>query len=70
MTSPEMEGVSKAKHARQWWRESWAGETFMAVGMQDLVLGPPVMAKLREVIRYAGYVRDLDGNKFCAFRNG
>ena len=30
----------------------------------------PVMAKLREVTRYAGYFHDLDGNKFCAFRIG
>lgn len=51
MTSPEMPGVAETTRARQWWRERWTGQTFMAVGMQDPVLGPPVMAELRGVIR-------------------
>lgn len=37
--------------ARQWWSQSFAGASFMAVGMRDPVLGPPVMAQLRHVIR-------------------
>jgi haloalkane dehalogenase len=50
MTSPEMEGVAESVKARQWWRESWKGPSFMAVGMQDPVLGPVLMAELRQVI--------------------
>lgn len=50
MTSPEMEGVAESSKARQWWHESWKGSSFMAVGMQDPVLGPGVMAELRNVI--------------------
>jgi pimeloyl-ACP methyl ester carboxylesterase len=51
MTSPEMEGVEISRRARQWWQEEWSGPSFMAVGMQDPVLGPPVMAELRQLIR-------------------
>jgi haloalkane dehalogenase len=51
MTDPSMEGVAEAKRALQFWREQWAGPTFMAVGMMDPVLGPEVMAQLRTNIR-------------------
>lgn len=51
MTSPGMEGVAEAERARHWWREEWDGQVFMAVGMNDPVLGPPVMAELRATIR-------------------
>lgn len=51
MTDPDMAGVDVARAARNWWREHWSGPTFMAVGMQDPVLGPPVMERLRQDIR-------------------
>ena len=51
MVSPDMEGVDVSKRARQWWANDWSGESFMAVGMQDPVLGPAQMAALRETIR-------------------
>lgn len=51
MTEPGMAGVDVARHARDWWREQWSGPTFMAVGLQDPVLGPPVMERLRQDIR-------------------
>jgi haloalkane dehalogenase len=51
MTAPEMDGVIVAKQAQAWWRDSWSGDAFMAVGMQDPVLGPDVMARLRATIR-------------------
>jgi pimeloyl-ACP methyl ester carboxylesterase len=35
----------------RWWQEDWRGQSFMAVGMKDPVLGPDVMAQLRGVIR-------------------
>ncbi len=50
-TSPDMEGADLGREAATWWSETWNGPTFMAVGMQDPVLGPPVMAALRQVIR-------------------
>ncbi len=36
--------------ARDWLKSEWAGESFMAVGMQDPVLGPQVMKALRKII--------------------
>ncbi len=51
MTDPGMAGVDIARAAREWWRDEWSGPTFMAVGMQDPVLGPPVMERLRQGIR-------------------
>ena len=48
--TPEMAGADIGKRAVCWWRDAWTGQTFMAVGMKDPVLGPPVMAALRTVI--------------------
>jgi pimeloyl-ACP methyl ester carboxylesterase len=50
MTRPDMEGVAIARRAVRFWQEEWSGPTFMAIGMQDPVLGPSVMAQLREQI--------------------
>jgi pimeloyl-ACP methyl ester carboxylesterase len=51
MISPEMQGVETSKRAREWWSNEWNGESFMAVGMQDPVLGPKQMTQLRQTIR-------------------
>lgn len=48
---PDAEGAEISRKARQWLRKEWTGQTFMAVGMQDPVLGPPAMAYLRQQIR-------------------
>jgi len=48
---PGMEGVDESKRAAQFFRERWSGQSFMAIGMQDPVLGPPVMHALAAVIR-------------------
>ena len=44
-------GADLSRRARQWWRDNWTGSVFMAVGMKDPVLGPPVMKVLRQDIR-------------------
>lgn len=44
-------GAALGREAEAFWRERWRGESFMAVGMQDPVLGPPVMAALSRTIR-------------------
>ena len=49
--SPEMDGVDVSRRAGQFFREQWSGQAFMAIGMQDPVLGPPVMQALAQVIR-------------------
>lgn len=48
---PDAPGAALSRKARDWWRSAWAGETFMAIGARDPVLGPPVMQALRKVIR-------------------
>ena len=48
---PDAPGAALSRKARDWLKSEWAGETFMAVGMQDPVLGPPVMTALRNIIR-------------------
>lgn len=50
MTAPAMAGVTTARAAARWWQDEWRGPTFMAVGMADPVLGPDVMARLRDTI--------------------
>jgi pimeloyl-ACP methyl ester carboxylesterase len=49
--SPDMDGVAVSRQAQTWWRESFTGQSFMAIGMKDPVLGPPVMNALRAHIR-------------------
>jgi haloalkane dehalogenase len=48
---PDAPGAALPRTARDWWRNSWSGESFMAVGAKDPVLGLAVMAELRKSIR-------------------
>jgi tRNA(adenine34) deaminase len=48
---PDYEGASLSKRAQSFWRAEWQGQTFMAVGQQDPVLGEPVMRRLLSNIR-------------------
>jgi pimeloyl-ACP methyl ester carboxylesterase len=48
---PDAEGAALSRRAREWFRTEWAGTTFMAVGMKDPVLGPPVMRAMAKIIR-------------------
>ena len=48
---PDAPGAAISRRARDWWQKDWQGEAFMAVGAKDPVLGPPVMAQLRAIIR-------------------
>jgi pimeloyl-ACP methyl ester carboxylesterase len=49
--NPQAPGAELSRRAREWLKTAWSGETFMAVGMQDSVLGPPVMKALRKLIQ-------------------
>ncbi len=51
MTDPNMEGVKTSLAALDFWRNQWAGQSFMAVGAKDPVLGIPVMEKMHKIIR-------------------
>lgn len=48
---PDSPGAALSRRAREWMRSNWRGSTFMAIGMKDPVLGPPVMQALRNDIR-------------------
>lgn len=51
---PEFEdsdGAAVSRLARDFWRERWTGQTLMAIGLQDPVLGLPVMRRLQQLIR-------------------
>ena len=48
--TPDADGAAISRQARGFWRQDWQGQTLMAVGMQDPVLGWPVMQELQETI--------------------
>ena len=48
---PDAPGAKLSRRARDWLREEWSGEAFMAIGMKDPDLGAPVMRNLRKIIR-------------------
>lgn len=49
--APDAGGAALSRRARDWWSAQWSGRSFMAIGMQDPVLGAAVMHALRGVIR-------------------
>ena len=44
-------GAALSREAATFWQERWAGDSFMAIGMQDPVLGPAAMHSLHRLIR-------------------
>jgi haloalkane dehalogenase len=49
--APGMAGIEHGLRARRFWSETWRGESYMAIGMRDAILGEPVMEELRGLIR-------------------
>ena len=49
---PQADGAGLSQQARSFWRHDWQGQSLMAVGMQDPVLGWDTMQILRQTIRY------------------
>lgn len=45
------DGAAVSRAARTFWREQWTGQSLLAVGMQDPVLGVDAMRHLRAIIR-------------------
>jgi len=50
-TDMDAPGIATSQRAKQFWSNEWQGDSFMAVGMQDKMLGPDVMSALRSLIR-------------------
>lgn len=44
-------GADISRKARDYLQNEWEGETFMAIGMKDPVLGPPIMEIVKKMIR-------------------
>jgi pimeloyl-ACP methyl ester carboxylesterase len=44
-------GAAVSRDALAFWRDAWQGDSFMAIGMQDPVLGAPVMRSLQQIVR-------------------
>ncbi|MEM7282551.1 MAG: haloalkane dehalogenase [Pseudomonadota bacterium] len=51
MIEPGMAGIETVRKARDWWSTQWSGQSFMAIGMADPVLGSPIMASVHNCIR-------------------
>lgn len=49
--SPDAGGAALSRRARDWWRDTWSGQGFMAIGMLDPVITPAAMEALRTNIR-------------------
>ena len=49
-TKYDAPGAEISRKAQDWFQKEWNGESFMAIGMQDPVLGPSVMRKLKKMI--------------------
>ena len=49
-TTHDAPGAEISRKARDWFQNDWSGDSFMAIGMQDPILGPSVMRKLRKMI--------------------
>ena len=49
--SIDSDGAAISRQARSFWQAKWTGQTLMAVGVADPVLGLPVMQDLRALIR-------------------
>ena len=48
---PDAEGTARSRAARDWWRTQWAGQSFMAIGVADPVIGLAPMQALHAHIR-------------------
>jgi haloalkane dehalogenase len=63
-TSPDQSSARIAQRATAWWRDEWTGESFMAVGKHDAILGPPAMNTLRSIIRGCPPPLEISGGHF------
>ena len=65
MTEPGMEGAEISKRALSYLRNNWHGDSFMAVGMKDPVLGPKTMQFLKSQIRNCPPIMEIsEGGHF------
>jgi haloalkane dehalogenase len=64
-------GAAISRDAARFWSEQWRGDSFMAIGMLDPVLGPAPMQSLRKLIRGCPEAMEVaDGGHFVQERGG
>ena len=64
-------GAELSRQAARFWSEQWRGDSFMAIGMQDPVLGASAMHALRKLIRGCPEPMEVaDGGHFVQERGG
>jgi pimeloyl-ACP methyl ester carboxylesterase len=51
ISAPTRRCLEISSSAASFWQNQWAGESFMAIGMKDSMLGPDVMYPMRDLIR-------------------
>ncbi len=49
--TPDAPGTAISRAARDWFRDEWAGQSFMAIGASDPVITPDAMHAMRTLIR-------------------
>jgi haloalkane dehalogenase len=59
--TPEMEGASVSREAAAYWSTEFSGKSFMAIGMADPVLGPPIMKMLGGLIQGCPPPMEIEG---------
>lgn len=60
-TKPDFPGVETSLKAIPFWGQQWDGESFMAIGMKDRMLGPSVMNHMKEMIKGCPEPLELHG---------
>ncbi len=50
-SSTDAPGAATSRRARDWFRDEWTGQSFMAIGAADQVITPKAMEHLRDQIR-------------------
>ncbi len=51
ISEPTQSCLDISSSAADFWQNQWAGESFMAIGMKDPMLGPDIMYQMRQLIR-------------------
>jgi len=69
--NPAAPGVEHSAKAAKFWSDQWQGDSFMAIGMTDPVLGPPAMHSMRKIIKGCPDPMEVaDGGHFVQERGG
>lgn len=50
VANPDKACIDISSQAFSFWKEQWQGDSFMAIGMKDEMLGPPVMHFMKDTI--------------------